>query len=206
MNQKITKQQMEYIIKLLQDGKDLPQEFKYLLFPTKQREYELVYAGKIRKEDLLANEDGVFPVPLQTDKVFNGDEYEAFKDDWKNMIVFGDNLQFLKTVYENKDPLIKDKVKGKVKLIYIDPPFGTGDEYDGNKGQRGYSAKRKGADFVEFLRRRLILAKEILAGDGFIVVRQAYNFGYEIKLVLDEILRIPEYPDGNSEGIRTLNR
>jgi len=102
MNQKFTKQQMEYIIKLLQDGKDLPQEFKYLLFPTKQREYELVYAGKIRKEDLLANEDGVFPVPLQTDKVFNGDEYEAFKDGWKNMIVFGDNLQFLKTVYEIK--------------------------------------------------------------------------------------------------------
>jgi len=170
MNQKFTKQQMEYIIKLLQDGKDLPQEFKYLLFPTKQKEYELVYAGKIRKEDLLANEDGVFPVPLQTDKVFNGDEYEAFKDDWKNMIVFGDNLQFLKTVYENKDPLIKDKVKGKVKLIYI-----------------GYSAKRKGADFVEFLRRRLVLAKEIITDSGFIVVRQAYNFGYEIKLVLDEI-------------------
>lgn len=187
MNQKFTKQQMEYIIKLLQDGKDLPQEFKYFLFPTKQKEYELVYAGKIRKEDLLANEDGVFSVPLQTDKVFNGDEYGAFKDGWKNMIVFGDNLQFLKTVYENKDSLIKNKVKGKVKLIYIDPPFGTGDEYGGNKGQRGYSAKRKGADFVEFLRRRLILAKEILTDGGFIVVRQAYNFGYEIKLVLDEI-------------------
>jgi len=187
MNQKITKQQMEYIIKLLQDGKDLPQEFKYLLFPTKQREYELVYAGKIRKEDLLANEDGVFPVPLQIDKVFNGDEYEAFKDDWKNMIVFGDNLQFLKTVYENKDPLIKNKVKGKVKLIYIDPPFGTGDEYDGNKGQKGYSAKRKGADFVEFLRRRLILAKEILAGDGSILVRQDYHFGDYIKVIMDEV-------------------
>jgi len=35
------------------------------------------------------------------------------------MIVFGDNLQFLKTIYENNDPEIKDKVKGKVKLIYI---------------------------------------------------------------------------------------
>lgn len=65
MNQKFTKQQREYIIKLLQDGKDLPQEFKYLLFPTKQREYELLYAGKIRKEDLLANEDGVFPYPYK---------------------------------------------------------------------------------------------------------------------------------------------
>ncbi|MBP2070731.1 site-specific DNA-methyltransferase [Thermoanaerobacterium butyriciformans] len=184
--EKITKEQREYIIKLIQEGKDLPEEFKYFLFPTKQKEYELVYAGKIRKEDLLANEDGVFPVPLQVDKVFNG-ERESWNDGWKNMIVFGDNLQFLKTVYENKDPLIKDKVKGKVKLIYIDPPFGTGDEYDGNKGQNAYSAKRKGADYVEFIRRRLLIAYEILADDGLIFVRQGYNFGHYIKIVLDEV-------------------
>lgn len=187
MNQKITKQQMEYIIKLLQDGKDLPQEFKYLLFPTKQREYELVYAGKIRKEDLLANEDGVFPVPLQVDKVFNGDEHETFKDDWKNMIVFGDNLQFLKTVYENKDSLIKNKVKGKVKLIYIDPPFATEEDFKGNQGQRAYSDRTKGAEFVEFLRRRLILAKEILADDGSIFVHLDWKKAHYVKLILDEI-------------------
>ena len=64
-----------------------------------------------------------FPVPLQIEKVFNGEEHESLNDDWKNIIVFGDNLQFLKTIYENKDPLIKDKVKGKIKLIYIDPPL-----------------------------------------------------------------------------------
>ncbi|MEW6102796.1 MAG: hypothetical protein AB1630_03105 [bacterium] len=61
----------------------------------------------MRKEDILANEDGVFPVPLQVEKVFNGEEYLTGDNDWRNMIVFGDNLQFLKTVYENKDPLIK---------------------------------------------------------------------------------------------------
>src|SRR3989344_6519364 len=110
---KLTKHDVEFLIKTLQDGKEIPPDYKYSLFPTTQKEYELVYAGKMRKEDLLANEDGVFPVPLQTEKVFNGNEYEAFKDGWKNMIVFGDNLQFLKTIYENKDPLIKDKVKNK---------------------------------------------------------------------------------------------
>jgi len=184
---KLTKHDIEFLIKTLQDGKEIPPDYKYSLFPTTQKEYELVYAGKMRKEDLLANEDGVFPVPLQTEKVFNGNEYEAFKDGWKNMIVFGDNLQFLKTIYENKDPLIKDKVKGKVKLIYIDPPFGTGDEYDGNKGQKGYSAKRKGAEFVEFLRRRLMLAREILSDDGNIFIRIDYHFGHYVKLVADEV-------------------
>lgn len=47
------------------------------------------------------------------------------------MLVFGDNLQFLKTLYKNEDPIIKDKVKGKVKLIYIDPPFGTSSDFEG---------------------------------------------------------------------------
>ena len=186
MNMKLSKYEIQDLIERLQKGDNIPDDYKYKLFPAKQKEYELVYGGKMRKEDVLANEDGVFPVPLQVEKIFNG-KRETWKDGWRNIIAFGDNLQFLKTIYENKDPLIKDKVKGKVKLIYIDPPFGTGDEYDGNKGQKGYSAKTKGAEFVEFLRRRLFLAKEILADDGNILVRQGYHFGHYIKLVIDEV-------------------
>lgn len=182
----LREERKEYIIKLLKEGKELPEKFKYFLFPTKQKEYELVYAEKIRKEDLLANEDGVFPVPLQIDKVFNG-ERESWDDGWKNMIVFGDNLQFLKTVYENEDPLIKDKVKGKVKLIYIDPPFATESDFKGKEGQKAYRDKTKGAEFVEFLRRRLILAREILADDGFIMVHLDWKKSHYIKLILDEV-------------------
>jgi len=189
----ITKDQKDYIIKLLQEGKELPEDFKYQLFPTKQKEYELAYAGKMRKEDILANEDGVFPVPLQVEKVFNGNEYEAFDDDWKNMIVFGDNLQFLKTIYENKDPLIKDKVKGKVKLIYIDPPFATIGEFQNKEGARAYNDKKKGAEFVEFLRKRLIVAREILADDGSIYVHLDQKMGHYIKVSMDEIFGKMKY-------------
>jgi len=184
---KLTKHEIEFLIKTLQSEKEIPLDYKYQLFPTKQKEYELAYAGKMRKEDLLANEDGVFPVPLQVEKVFNGNEYEAFDDDWKNMIVFGDNLQFLKTIYENKDPLIKDKVKGKVKLIYIDPPFATTDDFQNKEGAKAYTDKKKGAEFVEFLRKRLILAREILADDGSIFVHLDYKKAHYIKLILDEI-------------------
>ncbi|MQY78948.1 MAG: site-specific DNA-methyltransferase [Bacteroidetes bacterium] len=183
---KLTKHEIDDIIERLQKGETIPDDFKYKLFPVKQKEYELVYGGKMRREDILANEDGVFPVPLQVEKIYNG-QRERWKDGWRNIIAFGDNLQFLKAIYENKDPLIKNKIKGKVKLIYIDPPFGTGDEYDGNKGQMAYSAKTKGAEFVEFLRRRLFVAKEILAEDGSIFVRQDYHFGHYVKLVLDEV-------------------
>ncbi len=183
----LTENDINFLIEKLKQGDSIPEDYKYKLFPIKQKEYELIYAGKMRKEDILSNDDGVYPVPLQIEKIYNGDVYPIRSDNWRNMIVFGDNLQFLKTIYENNDNQIKDKVKGKVKLIYIDPPFGTGDEYDGNNGQKGYSAKRKGADFVEFLRRRLILAKEILSDDGSIFVRLDYHFGHYVKTIMDEV-------------------
>ena len=130
----LNKYDIEFLIECLKSGKEIPTEYKYALFPTKQKEYELVYAGKMRKEDVLADTEEAKPVPLQIEKVFNGKKYPLYSKDWHNLLVFGDNLQILKTFNENKDLLVKNKIKGKVKFIYIDPPFGTGDEYDGNKG------------------------------------------------------------------------
>ena len=186
MNIKLSKYEIQDLIERLQKGKNIPDDYKYKLFPVKQKEYELVYGGKMRKEDVLANEDGVFPVPLQVEKIFNG-KRTAWKDGWRNIIAFGDNLQFLKTIYENKDPLIKDKVKGKVKLIYIDPPFATTDEFQNKEGAKAYNDKKKGAEFVEFFRRRLILAREILANDGSIYVHLDQKMSHYIKILMDEI-------------------
>ena len=102
MNMKLSKYEIQDLIERLQQGENIPADYKYKLFPTEQKEYELVYGGKMRKEDVLANEDGVFPVPLQVEKIFNG-KRKAWKDGWRNIIAFGDNLQFLKTIYENKE-------------------------------------------------------------------------------------------------------
>src|SRR5699024_4232553 len=115
------------------------------------------------------------------------DKFESFEDDWKNMIVFGDNLQLLKTIYEDKDPLIKDKVKGKVKLIYIDPPFATQDEFQNKEGAKAYNDKKQGAEFLEFIRRRLVLAREILADDGSIYVHLDQKMGHYVQAIMDEV-------------------
>lgn len=184
---RLNEMEKKYIINLIENGEQIPEDYKYMLFPNLQEEYELTYAGKMRKEDILAGEDGTFPVPLQIDRIFNGDEHPNFEDGWRNMIVFGDNLQFLKTINENKDPLIKDKVKGKVKLIYIDPPFATQDEFENKEGAKAYSDKKKGSEFLEFIRRRLILAKEILSDDGSIYVHLDEKMVDYIKTIMDEI-------------------
>jgi len=186
--EKLNKYDIEFLMDCLKNGKEIPEVYKYAIFPTKQKEYELVYAGKMRKEDVLADTEEAKPVPLQIEKVFNGNKYPLFSKDWHNLLVFGDNLQILKTFYENKDPLVKDKIKGKVKLIYIDPPFATDEEFSNtNSGSKAYVDKKKGAEFVEFIRRRLFLAKELLADDGSIFVHLDQKKGHYIKLVLDEV-------------------
>lgn len=179
-------QEREFLIECLANGSTIPEDFREKLFPTTHKEYELRYVGKMRKEDILADQDGSFAVPLQVEKIYNG-EREKFKDDWRNMLVFGDNLQFLKTLYKNEDPLIKNKVKGKIKLIYIDPPFATSSDFLTGEGQKAYSDKTKDADFVEFIRKRLIVAKELLAPDGLIYVHLDIKKGHYIKVILDEI-------------------
>ena len=179
MNEKLKKE----IIEMLENNIQLPTELQYIMFPTKEKEYKLTYADKMRKEDILSNEDGVSSVPIQIQKTFISDE----KDSWKNMIVFGDNLQFLKTVYEDTDENIKGKIKGKVKLIYIDPPFATNSDWVASDGQKAYSDKRKDAEFVEYLRRRLILAKEIMADDSTIYIHLDEKKAHYIKVLCDEI-------------------
>jgi len=165
--------------KLHQEGKfDFQKLTKYKI-PT------IEYAGKRPESTILAQAAIVGEAaPLQVVRTFGDYPDEA----WRNMIVQGDNLQFLKTCYLNHDPLIKNKIKGKIKLIYIDPPFGTGDEYGGRNGEMSYSAKTMGAEFIEILRERLIYLRELLSDDGVIFIRLDYHFGHYIKIILDELL------------------
>ena len=186
-NNKLNKHDVQFLVECLKNGQEIPYDYKHLLFPTQQKEYELVYAGKKRKEDVLADNEEAKPVPLQVEKVFNGTKHLPTTKDWRNLLVFGDNLQILKTFYENKDPLIKNKVKGKVKLIYIDPPFATKDEFQNKSGAKAYNDKKKNAEFIEFLRKRLIIAREILADDGSIYVHLDEKMSHYVKVVMDEV-------------------
>ncbi|MBT9167443.1 hypothetical protein [Candidatus Hakubella thermalkaliphila] len=98
---KLTDEQIERVVSLLEEGKPLPDDYRPLLFDTK-KEYELIYADKEREEDILAD---TMAVPLQRVKTFrNGKDGNG----WTNMLIFGDNLQVLKT-------LLQMKQEGKLK-------------------------------------------------------------------------------------------
>ena len=177
---------IDIVINYLQKGIALPAEYKEVLFPTLHKECELTYRDKRRKEDVLTDTDEICNVPLQVERSFIPESRNA-PTDWQNILIFGDNLQVLKVLYYNTDPLIKEKVKGKIKLIYIDPPFATEKEFNAIIGQKAYADKVSGAEFIEFLRKRLIVMKELLSSDGFICVHLDYRKKHYIKVIMDEI-------------------
>jgi len=179
---KFSEQEIERIVSLLKEGKPLPEDYKSILFDTK-REYELTYADKEREEDILAD---TMAVPLQRVKTFRNGESG---NEWANMLIFGDNIQALKTLLQMKQEGKLKNADGTpgVRLVYIDPPFGTGDEYRISNGASAYSAKTMGAKFIEFLRKRLIFLREILSYDGSIYIRIDYHFGHYIKIIMDEV-------------------
>jgi 16S rRNA G966 N2-methylase RsmD len=180
-NTDMNDEQRQEIIRRLQKREELSPEWARILFPPEKREYELVYYGKEREEDVIAD---TLAVPLQKVRTFgrNGEE-------WHNKLIFGDNLQVTKSLLAMKRAGELSNADGTlgVRLIYIDPPFGTGDEYAITDEVRAYSAKLKGSRFIEFLRRRLILLRELLSHDGSIYIRIDYHFGHLIKAVADEV-------------------
>lgn len=181
---------IDNIVNILKSGKSLPSSYQEVLFPVNNKEYTLQYKDKKLKEQILSVGDEPQAVPFQIEKEFNCSNTE-----WRNLLICGDNYQALKTIYENKDELIKDKVKGKVNLIYIDPPFATDNDFVSKDGAKAYSDKVKDAEFIEFLRERLILAKEILAPDGTIYVHLDSKKSHYIKVILDEIFAEFEFAE-----------
>lgn len=186
--QNLTDNDRYNIINLLQQGKSLPESYRSLLFPDGNREfveatkvYQLVYQGKKKREDVIADTP---LAPLQEVRVFNDDN--IWSDGWRNQLIFGDNLLALKALYDDQRGANRYGTKNRIKLVYIDPPFATKQDFMKDR-EKAYRDKIIGAQFIEFLRRRLILLREILADDGSICVHIDWKKGHYIKAVLDEI-------------------
>lgn len=179
----MTPEQRRELMHILEQGGEIAPEWASIIFPAIRREYELVYHGKQREEDILAE---TLTIPLQPVRSFaNG----CKAGNWHNMLVFGDNLQVLKSLVARKKEgsLCSEDGTPGVRLVYIDPPFATKNDFQGNQSQKAYRDKILGAQFLEFLRKRLILLKELLSDDGALVVHLDWKKGHYVKVLLDEI-------------------
>lgn len=116
----------------------------------------------------------------------------------ENSLISGDNLPVLRALSENP------RLRGNVDLIYIDPPFSTNSEftYGGERVSTissrksdavAYSDRRTGGEFLEFLRERLIFARDLLSDRGSIYLHIDYKVGHYVKLIMDEIFGVENF-------------
>jgi adenine-specific DNA-methyltransferase len=92
-----------------------------------------------------------------------------------NLVIKGNNLVVLHS--------LKKRYAGKVKLIYIDPPYNTGSD------SFGYNDRFNHSTWLTFMKNRLTVAKELLQDDGVIFVQCDDNEQAYLKVLMDEIFK-----------------
>lgn len=112
---------------------------------------------------------------------------------WRNKIFWGDNLQVMSY-------LLKE-YRGKVKLIYLDPPFDSKADYKLSIEARGdrirndrstfeekqYTDIWTNDEYLQFIYERLILARELLSDDGSIYLHCDWHKSHYLRCILDEV-------------------
>ncbi len=113
-------------------------------------------------------------------------------------LIKGDNLAVLKHLSEDGG------LNGMVDMIYIDPPFATNNIFRIGEGRANsisssksdriaYDDSLNGMEYLEFLRERFVLLKQLLSGQGSIYVHIDYKIGHYVKIVMDDVFGEENY-------------
>ena len=107
-----------------------------------------------------------------------GYETSSISDD-DNLVIKGNNLIALYS--------LKKRYAGKVKLIYLDPPYNTGSD------SFGYNDKFNHSAWLTFMKNRLEIAREMLSDDGMIFIQTDDNEHAYLRVLMDEIFGVNRY-------------
>ena len=137
--------------------------------------------------------------PLNTGHKIEIPTYDNLKDNWQDLLFHGDNKEVMATLIENG-------FRGKIDLVYIDPPFKSGADYVRKVELRGlknlgrieeddasvlqqtmYFDIWNNDAYLQFMYERLMLLKELLSDTGSIYVHLDWHVGHSVKLLMDEV-------------------
>ena len=182
------------------DADVLRQEISATVVEGKQERYQFTWPDK-KKSVILANQPTSKTLRLVREKSVGRDGTPG-SIDTENIYIEGDNLDALK--------ILQETYLGKVKMIYIDPPYNTGndfiyeddfsqraDEYLSNSGQsdeegnrlvqNSESNGRFHTDWLNMMYPRLRLAKDLLSDDGVIFISIDDNEDYNAEKIMNDI-------------------
>lgn len=184
----------------------LRQELSDTIVEGREERYQFTWPDK-KKAILAANAPITATLrPIKEESVGKDGTSGGF--DSENLYIEGDNLEVLK--------LLQETYLGKIKMIYIDPPYNTGndfvyeddfsqstDEYMENSGQYDEDGNRMVAntesngrfhtDWLNMIYPRLKLAKDLLTDDGVIFISIDDNEQENLKKVCDEIFGVQNF-------------
>jgi site-specific DNA-methyltransferase (adenine-specific)/adenine-specific DNA-methyltransferase len=196
------------LIKLITEGKPLPEKYRFLLFPDK-REVELVWNGKTREVSTAV-------LPFQSLEHIDEPREEIGEREaaglfdlrgrqlkgWTNKLIWGDNKLILSSL---KAGALRQQIEeaGGLKLIYVDPPFDVGADFSMDVEIGGETFHKepnlleqiayrdtwgRGADsFIAMLYERLVLMRDLLHENGSIYVHMGWGVAHYVRSVLDEV-------------------
>jgi adenine-specific DNA-methyltransferase len=141
--------------------------------PTNSLDVCFSYPGKLPESEILATK------PSDSVVLWPTNQRQEGKDE--NRLYYGDNLPLLASFLNDS------AIREQVRLIYIDPPFATQSIFQSRSQADAYSDLLAGAHYIEFIRQRLILLRELLADDGSIYVHLDENMAFHIKVLMDEV-------------------
>ena len=144
---RLTDTEKQDVIRHLEAGKSLPEKYRFLLFDDK-REVELVWNGKTnevcnvvlpfqtiehvdepRNEDDTARARRTAEGQAHQQLLFSVDDRGRQLKGWTNKLIWGDNKLILSSL--KNGPLREEiEAQGGIKLIYIDPPFDVGADFN----------------------------------------------------------------------------
>lgn len=160
-----------------------------------------------------------FPIPNAFNAALDGGS-------WMNRLVYGDNLLTMQALLAGDPQTGLPSLRGKVDLIYIDPPFDSKADYRTKVKLPGVDLQQKPTvveqfayadtweegtiSYLKMIYKRLVLMKELLSSNGCIYVHIDWHVGPYVKTILDDIFGkenfVNEIVWSYSWGIRTDSR
>ncbi len=155
----------------------------------------LKWNGKLEKKEIHSKNNDVKPFHI-LDLFPSINLNPESEERWQNLLIWGENEVVINS--------LRSKFINKISLIYIDPPFATGGDFN-LKIQIGENGKfineiayidkwKKGLEsYLSFLQQRLVLMKELLTVNGSIYVHLDWHISHYVKLMMDEIFGINNF-------------
>lgn len=150
---------------------DVGRDERFLHVELDSKDIDTLEEPKVLTDFRYVDKDGERPLTANSDIEF----FDKDGNLTQNLLIKGNNLLALYT--------LRERLAGKVKLIYIDPPYNT----KGDADTFTYNNSFNHSSWLTFMRNRLEVAKELLTDDGFIAIAIDHVELFYLGVLADEI-------------------